>query len=249
LLPVDSADKEEELMASPVRSYVLITLLGFLVIKLGFTGLFLFADDPTMPWTFWGSQPALAKDEQNNEKKNELANETSEKTSVPNSEAPDLNRLKEEIASLETHLKAINADIDKYFKSAASETRISPMTLEQKRLQVEKERRQLKKERERLDALKKEIDSKLAKLTEIQTVVQGELDKKKVIQDSRLKHLIKIYTTMPPKKAAMLIDKLEMEVIIALFSRMKGDSVGQILPHVSPGKAAKISERLAKLRH
>ena len=122
-------------------------------------------------------------------------------------------------------------------------------TLEQKRLQVEKERRELKAEQARLDALKKEIDGKLAKLTEMQTAIQGELDKKKVIQDARLKHLIKIYTTMPPKKAAMLIDKLEMEVIIALFSSMKGDIVGQILPNVSPEKAAEISERLAKLRH
>jgi len=235
-------------MVSPVRSYVLITLLGFLIIKLVFTGLLIFADGSTRPWTFLESQPALAKDEENNDKKNEIAKSTSEKITKRNSEEPDLNRLQEEIASLEVHLKAINADIDKYFKSAGSGTQISPVTLEKKRLQVEKERRELKKEQARLDALKLEIDGKLAKLTEMQISIQGELDEKKVIQDARLKHLIKIYTTMPPKKAAMLIDKLEMEVIIALFSSMKGDIVGQILPNVSPEKAAEISERLAKLR-
>jgi flagellar motility protein MotE (MotC chaperone) len=223
--------------------------LGFLIIKLGFSGLFLFADGSSMPWTIWESQHALAKDDKNKDKKDGAAERSSEKTTKKDPEKPDLTRLQDEIAALEAHLKAINEDIDKYFKAAGSGTQISPQTLEQKRLQVEKERRELKAERARLDALKKEIDGKLAKLTEMQTAIQGELDRKKVIQDARLKHLIKIYTTMPPKKAAMLIDKLEMEVIIALFSSMKGDVVGQILPNVSPAKAAEISERLAKLRH
>ena len=236
-------------MTFPVRSYVLIILAGILIIKLCFTVLLLFSDESAMSWAFWDSRPALAEGNQNKEKKDEVVKQNPQGAPKPPSETPDLTKLQEEIASLEAHLKAINADIDKYFQSAGSGTRISPTTLEKKRLQIEKERRQLKKERERLDALKKEIDGKLAKLTEIQTAVQGELNQRKVIQDSRLKHLIKIYTTMPPKKAALLIDKLEMEVIIALFSRMKGDIVGQILPHVSPEKAATISERLAKLRH
>jgi flagellar motility protein MotE (MotC chaperone) len=51
---------------------------------------------------------------------------------------------------------------------------------------------------------------------------------------------------MPPKKAASLIEKLDMNVIISLFSSMKGENVGQILPYVSAEKAAAISERLAK---
>jgi len=35
-------------------------------------------------------------------------------------------------------------------------------------------------------------------------------------------------------------------VIISLFSNMKGENVGQILPYVSAEKAAAISERLVK---
>jgi flagellar motility protein MotE (MotC chaperone) len=236
------------MMASPVRSYVLITLLGFLLIKLGFAGMFLVTKGSSWPWTFSESRTALAKDEQKKEQKDVSPKAPSENIPASPSETPNLNKLQEEIASLEAHLKAINADIDKYFLSAGPESRISPATLEQKRLQIEKERRELKEERERLDTLKQEIAKNLAKLTEIQTAVQGTLDERKAIRDERLRHLIKIYTTMPPKKAAMLIDKLEMEVIIALFSSMKGDIVGQILPYVSPEKAANISERLAKLR-
>ena len=118
--------------------------------------------------------------------------------------------------------------------------------LERKRAEIEMERRQLERERKQLAALKQEIQAKIARLSEIQDSIQRQLDEQKTILDNKIKHLIKIYTTMAPKKAAALIEKLDMEIIIELFSTMKGEHVGQILPHVSAEKAAKISERLAR---
>ena len=118
--------------------------------------------------------------------------------------------------------------------------------LERKRAEIEMERRQLERERKQLAGLKQEIQAKVARLSEIQDSIQRQLDEQKTILDNKIKHLIKIYTTMAPKKAAALIEKLDMEIIIELFSTMKGEHVGQILPHVSAEKAAKISERLAR---
>ena len=108
------------------------------------------------------------------------------------------------------------------------------------------ERQRLEEERKRLTTLKQEIDLKLVRLEKIQDAIQSKLDEQKAFGDQRIKHLIKIYTTMPPKKAAGLIEKLDMDVIISLFSSMKGENVGQILPYVSAEKAAAISERLVK---
>jgi len=118
--------------------------------------------------------------------------------------------------------------------------------LEQNRAQTEVERQRLEEERKRLTTLKQEIDLKLVRLEKIQDAIQSKLDEQKAFGDQRIKHLIKIYTTMPPKKAAGLIEKLDMDVIISLFSSMKGENVGQILPYVSAEKAAAISERLVK---
>ena len=118
--------------------------------------------------------------------------------------------------------------------------------LERKRAEIETERRQLERERIQLTALKREIEAKVIRLSEIQDSIQRKLDEQMMINDNKIKHLIKIYTTMAPKKAAALIDKLDMGVVIELFSKMKGEQVGQILPHVSADKAAKISEQLAK---
>jgi len=123
----------------------------------------------------------------------------------------------------------------------------SPEALEIKRKQLEQKEKALEEERKRLTVLKEEINEKLSKVTELQKAVRSDLEKKEAVQKDRIKHLIKVYQTMPPRKAAVLVDKLDMEVIIALFSEMKGENVGQILPYVSAEKAAKISERLAQL--
>ena len=123
---------------------------------------------------------------------------------------------------------------------------VSVEILERKRAEIETERRQLERERKQLTALKREIEAKVTRLSEIQDSIQRKLDEHKMIHDNKIKHLIKIYTTMAPKKAAALIDKLDMGVVIELFSKMKGEHVGQILPYVSAEKAAKISEQLAK---
>ena len=221
---------------SPIRSYALIILLCFLIVKLGLTTIFVCTKTPALSVPIWESAAALAKDDK--------ASRTKNRTS---GSPPDLTELQKEIASLEARLKGIKQDIDKYFKAGAPKTVISPETLEQKRVQLDKEGERLKEERKRIEALKQELDEKVVKLTKIQDAIQSNLDEKKILQDKRIKHLIKIYTTMPPKKAAALIEKLEMEIIIAVLSKMKGENVGQILPYVPPKKAAAISERLAKL--
>lgn len=160
---------------------------------------------------------------------------------------------------LESNLALANDTQDQPTKSrvldSASAPQASPHTqrtgaglgvLEQNRAQTEVERQRLEEERKRLTTLKQEIDLKLVRLEKIQDAIQSKLDEQKAFGDQRIKHLIKIYTTMPPKKAASLIEKLDMDVIISLFSNMKGENVGQILPYVSAEKAAAISERLVK---
>jgi len=122
-----------------------------------------------------------------------------------------------------------------------------PEALEIKRRQLEQKEKALEEEAKRLVTLKEEINAKLLQITELQKAVRNDLGKKEAIRNDRIKHLIKVYQAMPPRKAAVLIEKLDMDVIIALFSEMKGENVGQILPYVSAEKAAKISECLAQL--
>jgi len=194
-----------------VRSQVQVTLLCFLIVKLGLISIFVCAERPVFPVPILESNLALAKDAQDQPTKSRVLDSASAPQASP-------------------HTQGAGASLG---------------ALEQNRAQIEVERRLLELERKQLTTLKEEIDLKLARLEKIQDAIQSKLDEHKALGDQRIKHLIKIYTTMPPKKAAGLIEKLDMDVIISLFSRMKGENVGQILPYVSAEKAAAISERLA----
>ncbi len=195
-----------------IRSQVQVTLLCFLIVKLGLISIFVCSKRPVFPVTILESSLALAKDTQEESTESPAPNSASGPQASPDTQG----------------------------------ARTSLGAVEEKRAQIEVERRLLEEERKRLTTLKQEIEVKLARLEKIQDAIRSMLDKQKALGDERIKHLIKIYTTMPPKKAAGLIEKLDMDVIISLFSTMKGENVGQILPYVSAEKAAAISECLAK---
>jgi flagellar motility protein MotE (MotC chaperone) len=67
---------------------------------------------------------------------------------------------------------------------------------------------------------------------------------KRTAKENQVKHLIKIYSTMKPQKVAQLIEKLDINLITELFSRMKGDVVGQILSFVDTEIGARITQGL-----
>jgi flagellar motility protein MotE (MotC chaperone) len=128
--------------------------------------------------------------------------------------------------------------------------------LEVKRLQLKDEEERIEQEREQLEQLKRDIDLKLDELSAVQAQIDLTLNRKAEMeaqsqkaQDeaeaAKIKQLVKVYTSMSPKKAAEIIDKLDMKVVHEVFSNMKGEQVGQILTYVSGERAAQITERMA----
>ncbi len=93
-------------------------------------------------------------------------------------------------------------------------------------------------------ALQEDINQKIETLTRLRDEIRGEIDKRDEAQENQVKHLIKIYSNMKPQKVAELIQKMDIDLITALFSRMKGDVVGKILSFTDIDTGAKISQRL-----
>lgn len=131
-------------------------------------------------------------------------------------------------------------------QNSQKEDVVSIFIIEKERSGLEMERKSMQREREQLRALQKEIDKKLIELSKLQDNIQETVAKKSAAHEQKIKHLIKVYTSMAPKKAAVLIEKIDIDIIIEVFSKMKGDSVGKILSYVKPTKAAVISECLVK---
>lgn len=115
-----------------------------------------------------------------------------------------------------------------------------------KKTELEQEERRLAKKEAELKAIQEDINEKIRKLTLLRDEIRAEIDRKTAAEDQKFKHLIKVFSAMKPQNAADLIEKLDKKLAIALLSKMKGDSVGQILSYVDIDKAAKISEGLVK---
>ena len=109
----------------------------------------------------------------------------------------------------------------------------------------EMEAHRLERERKELELLRTEVEGKIVELEGIQKNIYALLDQLEGAFDKREKHLIKILSEMPAKKSAPMIDKLEMELVVKLFARMKSDKVASILPFLEPAKAAEIGQQLA----
>jgi flagellar motility protein MotE (MotC chaperone) len=128
--------------------------------------------------------------------------------------------------------------------------------LEVKRLKLNAEEEAIAQERKQLEQLKRDIDQKLDELSAVQASIDASLDRKAEMEAqaqkaedeadaAKLKQLVKVYTSMSPKQAAKIVDKLDMQVVYEVFSSMKGEQVGSILTYVSEERAAEITERLA----
>ena len=127
--------------------------------------------------------------------------------------------------------------------------------LAERRAAIEKDGELLEEERKRLEKFKEEIDGKLEALEALKQQISNDiatLEQKKTDQelakeaafDARMDSLVKVYSGMKPKKAAAIVDEMDVDVAKQIFSRMRESSASQILAFVDSEKAAKISERI-----
>lgn len=109
----------------------------------------------------------------------------------------------------------------------------------------------LKKREEGLVPLKNEIDAKLEELNDLQTrltaFAKKLAERENALKDAKISHLVALYSSMEPAKAAVIMDKLNIDTIVRIFKNMKGKSAGKILAVMKPEKGAMISERLSQL--
>ena len=141
-------------------------------------------------------------------------------------------------------------------KVTSEELRVTVDGLEQKRIWIQNEEKRLNDRHAELESLKVDIEAKIYELAKTRQQLEETLakfesqisqeEKKKLDTDqAKIKQLVKVYTSMKPKTAASLIEKMDMRVVLKLFSNMKGEQIGSILSYMNKDQAAEISEKLA----
>ncbi len=99
-----------------------------------------------------------------------------------------------------------------------------------------------------LNELEKLVQEKIKRLEDVETAIKSDLASYKFVSSERVKHLVKIYSSMKPGAAATLMNNLDTDVAVEVFLGMKGDIAGSILSYMEPVKAAGITQHLVSYR-
>lgn len=137
-----------------------------------------------------------------------------------------------------------NASQEKKPQSPAPAQPESVLTAQQLKTRAEA----LDRQEQALKELESGLNTRLAKLQELETMLKGMLTEAKTMKDEKLRHLIDVYGNMKAKQAAQVLETLDENIAVKILAGMKGRQAGEILTNVNAKKAAKLSEELTKLQ-
>jgi len=119
--------------------------------------------------------------------------------------------------------------------------------LVRKKEQVEKRLILLTGKYEAIEKIEKTIDVKLASLESEKKLIEETIQKEKEISKERLDGLLAIYQKMTPKKAAPVFEKMDKDLVVALFKAMPQKQTMGILTAMSADKAVELSQYYARV--
>ncbi|MBE7638310.1 hypothetical protein GUA87_15740 [Sneathiella sp. P13V-1] len=135
------------------------------------------------------------------------------------------------------------ADID-VTNLSASEIEVLQRLVE-RRDQLEARSVELDLRENLLKATEKRIDTKIAKLKEIEATIAELLKKYDKQELEKLKSLVAIYEKMKPKDAARIFNSLDMEVLLDVSGLMKESKLAAILGKMNGARAKELTVELA----
>jgi flagellar motility protein MotE (MotC chaperone) len=128
--------------------------------------------------------------------------------------------------------------------------KLTPEALRERELALKAREGELKKKEEELLPLKKDIDEKMGELNELQSKLTAYAktlaDREEALKETKLAHLVEVYTGMEPAKAAAIMEKLKLETVVLILRNMKGKPAGQIIALLKPELGAQVVEKLSR---
>ena len=118
--------------------------------------------------------------------------------------------------------------------------------IEKKQKEIKEKETLLLKEEERLKILRKDLDERIEKYTNLLNQIETVLKKLEQIQDGKIEHVVKAYEVMPPEEAATRLAALPEITAIKIIKKMKPKKAGIIMAYMDPQKVASLTEGLTK---
>ena len=118
--------------------------------------------------------------------------------------------------------------------------------IEKKQKEIKEKETFLLKEEERLKILRKDLDERIEKYTNLLNQIETVLKKLEQIQDEKIEHVVKAYEVMPPEEAATRLAALPETTAVKIIKKMKPKKAGIIMAYMDPQKVASLTEGLTK---
>ena len=118
--------------------------------------------------------------------------------------------------------------------------------IEKKQKEIKEKETSLLKEEERLKVLRKDLDERIEKYTNLLNQIETVLKKLEQIQDEKIEHVVKAYEVMPPEEAATRLAVLPELTAVKIIKKMKPKKAGIIMAYMDPQKVASLTEGLTK---
>ena len=118
--------------------------------------------------------------------------------------------------------------------------------IEKKQKEIKEKESSLLKEEERLKVLRKDLDERIEKYSNLLNQIETVLKKLEQTQDEKIEHVVKAYEVMPPEEAATRLAVLPELTAVKIIKKMKPKKAGIIMAYMDPQKVASLTESLTK---
>ena len=99
-----------------------------------------------------------------------------------------------------------------------------------------------------LRTLERDLDDRLMRLQELEVRIKAMLKEAEEIKSAKYRHLVDVLANMKAKQAASVLETLDEKIAVKVLAGMRGRQAGEILTFVNAGKAARLSEALARVQ-
>ncbi len=150
-----------------------------------------------------------------------------------------------------TEVKGDDAKAPKWRDANDESTDITEVKLEifndlsKRRKEIEKAEKNLQVREALLKAAEQEMDKKVSELNKLKKEIEALLGVKTEEEEKSIDRLVKIYEGMKPANAANVFNTLDLDVLIAVMSKMSERKVSPILSAMNPERARTVTIMMA----
>ena len=120
--------------------------------------------------------------------------------------------------------------------------------IERKTEAIKNRMKSLKRREKKLKSVESMVNKKIQKLEEEVDFFKQTVQQEKDISEDRLEQLVTFYKKMSPKKAAPVFEKMDRDLVVALFKKIPQKQTTEILSLMTPDRSVEISEYYGRIK-